>query len=165
MNNYRPLAPAAYLTAAALVMFPLYDSAVNLVPWTLGSAQWRFGAIGVLSNTLMIVCLGALLAVGAAILSNQLRARRVLGAAAWVLALLLLLAIAAFAMDALQAGRQIRVDLLPAYRSASVTAELKLIVGLLTFALLARATRLEQTGRQDVGAGSPVLLGRQKSQL
>ena len=147
MNNHRQLAPAAYLVAAALVFFPLHDSGVSLIPWTVGSAQWRFGAIGVLSNTLMIVCLGAFIAVNAAMLANQLRVRRVLGAVSWTMALLLLIAIAAFAMDAVQAGGQIRPDLLTSYHMASITAEVKLLVGLLTFAMLGRATRLERTTR------------------
>jgi len=164
MNNHRQLAPAAYLVAAALVIFPLHDSGVNLIPWTLGSAQWRFGAIGVLSNTLMIVCLGALIAVGAAILSNQPRARRVLGAVSWVLAVFLLVAIAAFAMDAVQARRQIRADMLTAYRIASITAEVKLLMGVLAFAMLGRATRIDRSARQDAVVSSPVLVGKQKFQ-
>lgn len=164
MNNYRQLAPAAYFVAAALVVFPLYDSSVTLMPWTLGSAQWRFGAIGVLSNTLMIVCLGAFIAVGAAILSSQPRARRVLGAASWVLAVLLLVSMTAFAMDAVQARRQIRADLLTPYRLASITAEVKLLMGLLALAMLGRATRLDRTVRQDAAVCAPVLVGKQKVQ-
>jgi hypothetical protein len=164
MNNYRQLAPAAYISAAALVIFPLYDSSTSLIPWTVANAQWRFGAIGVLSNTLMIVCLGALIAVGAAILSNQPRARRLLGATSWVLAVVLLFAIAAFAMDAVQARRLIRADLLGAYQTASITAEVKLLVGVLTFAMLGRATRLDRMVRQDAAASAPVLVGKQKVQ-
>lgn len=132
------------------------------MPFALGSAQWRFGAVGVLSNTLMIVCLGALIAVGAAILSNQPRARRVLGAASWLMAVLLLLAIVSFAMDAVQARGQIRADLLSSFESASITAEVKLLAGVLTFALLGRASRADRAIRQEGVVGSPVLVAKQK---
>ena len=164
MNNYRQLAPAAYLVAAALVIFPLYDSAVSLLPWNVASAQWRFGAIGLLSNTLMIVCLGALIAVGVSILANQPRGRRALGIASWIVSLLLLLSIAGFALDAVQARALIRADLRVSYQIASITAELKLLLGVLTFAMLGRASRVDRTVRQDSGFVSPMLVGKQKVQ-
>ncbi|CAN5538553.1 hypothetical protein BH09GEM1_BH09GEM1_01540 [soil metagenome] len=164
MNSYRQLAPASYLVAAALVLFPLYDSGVQLIPWNIGSAQWRFGAIGLLSNTLMIVCLGAVIAVGVAVLANQERGRRILGAVSWAVAIVLLIGIAAFAMDAVQARRQIRADLLTSYQIASITAEVKMLVGVLTFAMLGRATRMERVIRQESVAGAAMLVGKQKFQ-
>ena len=164
MNNYRQLAPAAYLVAAALVLFPLHDSAVSLIPWSMTSTQWRFGAIGLLSNTLMIVCLGAVIAVSVSILANQPRARQVLGMISWVVSVVLLLGIAGFALDAVQARGQIRGDLRASYQIASITAELKLLVGVLTFALLGRATRADRTVRQDSGVISPMLVGKHKVQ-
>lgn len=165
MNNYRQLAPAAYLVAAALVIFPLHDSAVSLIPWNTGSAQWRFGAIGLLSNTLMIVCLGALIAVGMSILANQDRGRGVLGKISWTFAALLLIGIVAFAMDAVQARRQIRADLLSSYQIASITAEVKLLLGVLSFAMLGRAARMQRPIRQEGAGGVPVLVGKQKLQV
>lgn len=163
MTNYRRVAPAAYLVAAALVLFPLVDSAVSLSPWNTGSAQWRFGAIGLISNTLMIVCLGALIAVGISILANQDRGRRVLGNISWTLAVVLLAGIVAFAMDAVQARRQIRADLLSSYQVASIMAEVKLLFGVLSFALLGRAARLQGVTRSEGAVGAPVLVGKQKS--
>jgi hypothetical protein len=163
MNNSRQLAPAAYLVAAALVIFPLYDSTVSLLPWNVMSAQWRFGAIGLLSNTLMIVCLGALLAAAVSIFANQPRTRRVLWVISWTVSVLLLLGIVAFALDAVQARRQIRADLLASYQIASITAELKMLLGVLTFAMLGRASRQEGTIRQD-SVGSPMLVGKTRIQ-
>ena len=162
MNNYRQLAPAAYLVAAVLVIFPLYDSAVSLIPWNVSSAQWRFGALGLLSNTLMIVCLGALIAVGVSMLADQPRGRRALGIIAWVFAILLLVGIAGFALDAVQARGQIRADLRASYQIASITAELKLLLGVLTFAMLGRASRPERTVRQDSSVSSPMLFGKHR---
>lgn len=163
MNNFRQLAPGAYLVAAVLFFFPLIDSSFSLSPWNVGSAQWRFGAIGLMSNTLMIVALGALIAVAAAVLSGQDRPRRIIGMISWAIAILLLVAIAAFGLDAVQSRRDIRADLVNSYSIASLTAEIKLVVGALSFALFGRAARNDNPGRSDphIQTGG-VLVGRRE---
>ncbi|MEP7000496.1 MAG: hypothetical protein ABI969_08445 [bacterium] len=143
MNDNRQLAPAAYLVAAALIVFPLYDSGISLSPWNTASAQWRFGAVGLLSNTLMIVALGAFITVVTAVASKHDRARRVLGYTCWIIAVVLLASIAAFALDAVQARSQIRPDMMLSYQLASLTAEVKLLVGVMSFALFGRGCRFE----------------------
>lgn len=160
MNNYRQLSPAAYLVAAVLVVFPLFDSGLSLSPWNVGSAQWRFGAIGMLSNTLMIVALGAFIAVATAVSLNQDRARRILGFTSWLLAVVLLGGIAAFALDAVQARPQIRADMMFSYQLASLTAEVKLLLGALSFALFGRGCRIESPARQAGGSGPAVLVSK-----
>ena len=162
MNTYRHLAPGAYLVAAALALFPLFDSGISLSPWNVGSAQWRFGAIGLLSNTLMIVALGMLLAVAAAGAASHDRTRRVLGIASWIVSALLLVAIAAFALDAVQARAQIRSDMMFSYQLASVTAGVKLLVGALSFALFGKGSRLDSPIRQDAVSPAPVLVGKRE---
>ena len=163
MNNYRQLAPGAYLVAAVLSFFPLIDSSFSLSPWNVGSSQWRFGAIGLMSNTLMIVALGALIAVATAVLSGQERPRRIVGIICWVVAILLLVAIAGFGLDAVQSRREIRADLLNSYSIASLTAEIKLLVGALSFALFGRAARNDHLSRSDphIQTGG-VLVGRRE---
>ena len=64
----------------------------------------------------------------------------------------------------MQARRLIRADLLSAYRTASITAEVKLLIGVLTFAMLGRATRLDRSARQDPGIGSGMLVAKPKIQ-
>lgn len=163
MNNFRQLAPAAYLVAGVLFFFPLVDSSFSLTPWNVGSAQWRFGAVGLMSNTLMIVALGALIAVATSVLSGQDKPRRVIGVICWVLAILLLVAIAGFGLDAVQSRRDIREDLVNSYSIASLTAEVKLLLGALSFALFGRATRNDNVVRSDPHTQTGgVLLGRRE---
>ncbi len=165
MNNYRQLAPGAYLVAAVLVVFPLFDSGFSLSPWRITSAQWRFGAIGLLSNTLMIVALGAFIAVATAVVLNQDRVRRTLGIASWILAVVLLVAIAAFALDAVQARPDIRPDVLYSYEVASYTAEVKLLMGALSFALFGRGCRLDSPVRQVSNVSNPLLVSKREKAI
>ena len=161
MNNFRQLAPGAYLVAAVLFFFPLVDSSFSLSPWNVGSAQWRFGAVGLMSNTLMIVALGALIAVATSVLAGQDRPRRIIGLLCWVLAIVLLVAIAGFGLDAVQSRLQIRADLMNSYSIASLTAEVKLLLGALSFALFGRAARNDNPVRSDSHVQAVgVLVGR-----
>ena len=67
MNNYRSLAPGAYVVAFLLFFIPFFDASLSLAPWNLASSQWRFGAFGLLSNALMLPAAGTLIAVATAI--------------------------------------------------------------------------------------------------
>lgn len=163
MNTYRQLSPGAYMVAAALSVFPLYDSGISVAPWRIASTQWRFGAIGLLSNTLMIVALGALIAVVTAVTLHHERTRRVLGIASWIFAMLLLVAIVAFAMDAVQAHTQIRPDMLRSYQLASLTAGIKLLLGALSFASFGRGCRLDSSVKQESGSASSLRMPRRDS--
>ena len=156
MTNYRQLAPSAYLVGAVLFAFPLFDSSVSLSPWNVGNPQWRFGAIGLLSNTLMIVALGAFIAITTAVTLNQDRMRRILGIACWSVSVLLLGAMAAFALDAVQSRAEIRSDLLFSYQIASVTAEVKILLGALSFALFGRSCQANHPIRTEAGGSIPV---------
>ena len=160
MTKYRHLAPSAYLVGAVLFTFPLFDSSVSLSPWNVGSPQWRFGAIGLLSNTLMIVALGAFIAITTAVTLNQDRMRRILGIACWSVSVLLLGAMAAFALDAVQSRAEIRSDLLFSYQIASLTAEVKILLGALSFALFGRGCRADYPIRHEAGGSIPVQMSK-----
>ncbi|MEO7455454.1 MAG: hypothetical protein ABIY52_04280 [Gemmatimonadaceae bacterium] len=141
MNNHRQLAPAAYLVAALLVFIPLYDAATSLYPFNVASSQWRFGAFGLLSNALMLPASGALIAVAAAAAFMQPRMLRFLGIVSWVAVVVIVLSMVLFALDAVQSRRLIRADMQLSYMVATATALVKLVLGALGFALLARGTR------------------------
>ena len=162
MNNYRRLAPGSFLVAVVLFAFPLIDSGFSLAPWNIGSAQWRFGAIGLLSNTLMIVALGALIAVVTTVTLNLDGIRRMLGIACWILSVMLVVAIVGFALDAVQARRQIRADLLSSYQLASLIAEVKLLLGALAFAFFGRGCRSFPPIRPETGGSAPLRVSKRE---
>src|SRR5260221_11923810 len=65
MSNYRQMAPAAYLVAALLFFIPFFDALASVAPWHPLAAQWRVGAIGLISKAFLIPPPGGLLAVWA----------------------------------------------------------------------------------------------------
>ena len=144
MNNYRNLAPGAYLVAFLLFFIPFFDASLSLAPWNLASSQWRFGAFGLLSNALMLPSAGTLIAVATAIAAGQVRTVRVLAILCWVAVVVLAVATDHFTLDAMQSRRMIRPEMALSYYVASATAMGKLVLGLLAFTFLARGSRLER---------------------
>ncbi len=149
MNNYRQLAPGAYLVAFLLFFIPLFDATLSLAPWHAASSQWRFGAFGLLSNALMLPAAGALVAVSAAIAAGHVRMVRVLAVLCWVMVAVLVVSTVLFALDAMQSRRMIRPEMSLSYYVASATALGKLVLGLLSFVFLARGSRLERMTPQS----------------
>ena len=135
------LAPCAYLVAFLLIAIPLFDASMSVAPWTLGSAQWRFGAVGLLSNALMIPAAGALIAVATAVTQDHVRTQRVFRVLCWMGCALVALSIVLFALDALQTRAAIRPEMQLSYQVASITAAFKLILGAIAFGFFARACR------------------------
>jgi hypothetical protein len=100
-SQARIVVRTATLAGALLVVVPLLNL-VNTWPLNPSSASWRFGAFGLLANTLLLPVIGALLLTAAA---AWVSGRRRL----WTLALLsggatvgLLVFLGLFALDALQ---------------------------------------------------------------
>jgi hypothetical protein len=139
--NPRQLAPSAYIVAFLLFAIPFFDAAMSVAPWHFGNSQWRFGAVGLLSNALMIPAAGALIAVVTAVSQGHFRVRDLLGLASWVMAAVVLASLAIFSLDTVQTRAAINPEMIFSYKVASLTACIKLLLGMVTFVLLARACR------------------------
>ena len=154
MNNYRQLAPGAYLVSFLLVFIPIFDASLSLAPWHLGSSQWRFGAFGLLSNALMLPAAGALIAVATAIAASQVRTVKVLAILCWFVVAVLVVSTVLFSLDAMQSRRMIRPEMTLSYYVASATAMGKLVLGCLSFLFLARGSRVDRSTVRE--APSPI---------
>lgn len=139
METNRPLQTAGYLLALLLLVIPLYDAATSVWPPHLGDERWRFGAVGALSNLTLVPMLGIFLALCVATFADDRRVRRYIG---WFSALLAV-AIAAFSvlfiLDYFQTRTIIRPQLQHVMAVATVNALAKLIISVITLALLSRA--------------------------
>lgn len=158
--NSRQLAPCTYAVALTLVAIPLFDAAMSVAPFHLATAQWRFGAVGLFSNALMLTAVGYFLAVATAVTLEHLRLRSVLRVVAWVVVAGIVCSIALFGLDALQTRPAVRPEMQLSFVVASVTAVCKLLVGAVTFGLFARACRPSRRAKQGADATAGPLIVR-----
>jgi hypothetical protein len=102
MDRLKHLATPLLLFAVLMITLPLIELAGALWPVGLGNAEWRFGAVGLLSNALMQPLLGSFILVLVAALGEK----RWLQQAMWVFnalaAVFLLALVPLFVLDALE---------------------------------------------------------------
>ena len=55
-----------YFVALLMVVPPVVDFGLNVLPWRPGQIQWRYGAVGLVSGFLMTTVLGAAMVAGLA---------------------------------------------------------------------------------------------------
>jgi hypothetical protein len=160
--NSRQLAPCAYVVAFTLIAIPLFDAAMSVAPFHLGTAQWRFGAVGLFSNALMLTAVGYFLAVATALIQGHAGLQRVLRILGWTIGAGILCSIVLFGLDALQTRAAVAPRMRLSFVVASVTAVGKLLLGALTFALLARACRPSRRakGKEAVDSAAGPLIVR-----
>lgn len=125
---------ALYGVALLLVVSPLLDLIGSIWPLRFGEVGWRFGAVGLLTNTLVTPIVGLALATVVAMLLEQWRVVKTLAIVDLVAAGLLVLVLALFALDYLQ----LRTGVQPAARGTYDLAAYRAIVNaLLAAAVLA----------------------------
>lgn len=134
MLNSRFLAWPAYLVSVAMMLIPLADAWTTLYPWNPGDARWRFGAVGLVSNALMIPLAGLLVAFTMAWLREQRIVMRVISILGFLGVLLCAIALGSFALDALQTRSQVRPEMRLSFNVASVTAAIKMLLSGATLA-------------------------------
>jgi uncharacterized membrane protein len=139
METNKPLARAGYLLAALLVIIPLFDATMQVWPLRLSDERWRFGAVGSLSNLLLVPMLGLLMAIAIATLTDGRRVRRVVGALCGTLALILAVLSVLFILDYFQVRTIVTPKFQHATAVASTTAVVKNVLSIITLVLLCRA--------------------------
>jgi hypothetical protein len=136
MDRYPKLAGPAYIVAFMLVAIPLFDATMSVFPFGLGNEQWRFGAIGLLSNAFMIPAAGLLIALVTALSFGHFRFLRVLGAICAISSVLVVLLLLLFGLDAVQARLNVNPQAKLSFVVASFTAAAKLILAVITLVLI-----------------------------
>ena len=133
MTQSRQIAWPAYLVSIALIAIPLVDTFTSLYPFHIGDARWRFGAVGLVSNALLLPVAGMLVAYVTAITLDQRLVRRVIGFAGYASAALCLAALILFGLDALQTRAAVRPERVASFNVAAITAALKTLLAGSTF--------------------------------
>jgi len=136
MENTKPLARAGYLLAAALVIIPIADSALPLLPFRFTDDRWRWGSVGQLSNVMLFPLLGFILAISLAALADSQRIKRVIGIICGIFAVLISVATIVFVIDYFQVLNLVKPEMHHNMAIASSIATAKNILTVLTLALL-----------------------------
>lgn len=135
-TKLRPLAWAAYAVALLLIIMPLVEVVLGIWPLRVGQVNWRFGAAGLVSQSVMTPLLGLFLAIATAALVGHRIAARVLSVIALAGGIMGILAIAMFGLDALEARASVRPESMTAFDRASIVAGVRYILGTVTAFLL-----------------------------
>lgn len=160
------LAAPAYAVAALLVLFPLLDTALSVLPPRPGEVAWRFGAAGLFSRAVMTPLLGLLLAFAVALLLEQRRALRLIAVVSGLTAALLATALGLFLLDSLQMRSQVAADAKSTFDVATVVAIGKYGVGVVLLALFsakgwrASANRTAHAGAEKRRSTTGLVLGQ-----
>ena len=156
MLSLRPLAVPTYLVAGILVLFPMVDTGLGLLPAAPGEVSWRFGATGLFSRALMTPLLGLLLACGVALLLNQPRTLRALAVVNGAVTVVIVAAVALFLLDALQMRGQVRPDALVSFDVATAVALAKYaIAGAVTSAFAITGWKASASGTAKLRRNQP----------
>lgn len=164
MTHVRRVAVPALLLSGILVLFPLLELTQSIWPIRPGEIPWRVLSVGLFSRMLVTPLLGLVLAYGAALLLGRRRLLRGLAVLSGLLALILIVGLVFYALDALQ----LRSRLVEANRNYDVGILLsfaKYGVGLVFLLTLMRsqwraATAVSREGRGSVVPESMVLRPR-----
>src|SRR5258705_528621 len=95
--------------------------AISLYPWRPSDAHWRFGAVGMLSNALLIPTAGLLVALATALVLNHTMLQRAIGVVGLVVAGLCVVALAMFALDSIQTRAAVPPEMRLSFNLAALT--------------------------------------------
>ena len=118
-----------YFVALLMVVPPVVDFGLNVLPWRPGQIQWRYGAVGLVSGFLMTTVLGAAMVAGLAAWFGHRWIQRITGILWLISGGLLVLACAGFMLDMLQLRAEVPVEQRWTFDVAGIKAALKNLAG------------------------------------
>ena len=154
-KELRRIGWGAYGVALLLIAIPLLDTIISIWPLRVGDVTWRFGAVGLSSRAVMTPLLGLVVGLATAIIMQHRVAVRTFAVLGFVGAVLALVAMGFFTLDALQTRAQVRPEASGAFDTASAMALFKLLAGFVVALLLGiGGWRAGRKRRGVAGAGA-----------
>jgi hypothetical protein len=164
MLESRQLSWPAYLVSLALITVPLSDAWTTLYPWRFLDPRWRFGAVGLVSNALLLPMVGLLLAYVTASALNHQRMRRIIAILSLASAAVCAGAIVVFGLDALQTRASFRTEMRLSFAVASIAAAMKTAMAAATLLTIGIAARRSSTSRPaDARRDVPLFIGERSA--
>ena len=111
MKHSRFLIATGYWLALLLLMLPLLERVVTLLPFSPRAIRWRLEAFGALSQALLLPLAGGVVAIGTAYLLGHRKVVRALAISAFVAAALLAVLATLFGLDLLQYRRSVGAEM------------------------------------------------------
>lgn len=153
-----------YFLALLLFVQPLIEAGSNTWPPRLGEVTWRFGFGGILSTMLPTVAFAMLVAAVGAYLLGHRKALRGIGWFSLALALVLVVMLAGFGLDALQMRKLVRPEAVGGFDMAVLKAVFVMLLAIVAcIALGLGALRATALAPQPVlrrrAAGEGLLVG------
>ncbi len=127
-SSYRPFIRSLYPLGPVMAIASAIDPIVRVYPFHFGNVGWRFGAVGLLSESVVGVLFSVVCTTGVAALLNDRRAARVLSALTALFGLGLLAVLALFVLDSLQVRAGVRPDVKSALDASVIKAALTIAV-------------------------------------
>ena len=157
MTESRQLAWPAYLVSIGMIVLPLSDVATSLYPWRFMDSRWRFGAVGLVSNALLIPIVGLLLALVMSMLLDHRTLRRTIGIVCGLGAVICLVATGLFGLDALQTRAAVNPQMQASFAVATIAAAFKTVLAMATLAALAFAALRRRSSVEVKQRGVPLI--------
>lgn len=146
---------------ALLLMLPIIEALVSVLPARPGETAWRFGAFGMLTRVMMTPLLGLVVLAVVAFLLRHAVTLRVVSVLALISGLGLLVALGLFGLDAIEMRAQVRPEAMSSFDMATVIAVVKTlaaaVIGLVLGVAGWKAARSSQRHRRDTDARSPLV--------
>ena len=156
----RRLSLVGYLLALYLVITPLLDALTRILPVRPGEVGWRFGAMGLVFNTLVTPLLGLFLAMLAAVVLGHRRILRGLGVVSYTATVTLALGLVLFMLDYVQARAGVVAEQLGGVDIVSWKAVFLGAVGMMIAGSLGRvAWKASRTVAKDRQAETLMVVG------
>ncbi len=163
MDKLKHLTTPLLLFAVLLIVVPAMELADAVWPVGLGNAEWRFGAVGLLSNTLLEPLLGSAIIIVVATLSDKRRILVNMSVINGLAALLLFVAIPLFMLDSIELRSRVppeatlRFDV-AASKAVFVHGLAVIVLAGLSFAGLKSSKRLDRHSKDRSKGESPKMV-------
>ena len=133
MIESRQVTWPAYVVSIAMIALPLADVSTSLYPWRFYEPRWRFGAVGLISNSLLLPMAGLLVAYLTAVILDHRTTRRIIGGGSLAALGVCVAALVMFALDAVQTRAAVPPERRVSFNVASTAAAIKTIFAAVTF--------------------------------
>jgi hypothetical protein len=156
----KSLAAPAYALALIMIVVPVVDTVLSVIPLHTGEVSWRYGAIGLMSRSLLTPIIGLVFALALSLALEHRRVQRAVGIAGIVSVIVMLAMIVLFLLDSLQLSSRIPLAGKSAFMFAGTGALVKFVLFSVVLILIARAGIARPQSTQAAEPADGILIPR-----